>query len=95
MRLALERRPAGPAELLNASTVFSFWPEVLSNAKAFAHLNASGCLINKDLAPNGFAVSSDQRRCRALEARAEQLRISHEAHELSKTESALRGEQIC
>jgi hypothetical protein len=29
-----------------------------------------------------------------LQARAEQLRINHEAHELSKMEAALRGEQL-
>ena len=56
----------GVRTTLNATTVFSFWPEVLSNAKAFANLNASGCLINRDLAPNAFAISADQRRCRDL-----------------------------
>ena len=57
---------SGVTSSLNATTVFSFWPEVLKSAKAFAHLNASGCLINKDLAPTGYAIAADKRACREL-----------------------------
>ena len=56
----------GVRATLNATTVFSFWPEVLRDAKAFARLNSSGCLTNRDLDPHGYAIAADRRACREL-----------------------------
>ena len=44
--------------------------------------------------PNPNPKPNPSRSPNPDQARAEQLRISHEAHELSKTESSLRGEQL-
>ena len=55
---------AGIRSKLNATTVFSFWPEVLNDARAFAVLNSSGCLINGQL--GGHAISADRVFCRDL-----------------------------
>ena len=41
----------GVRSRLNASTVFSFWPEVLADAAEFATLRAAGCLINSNTYP--------------------------------------------
>ena len=49
---------------LNASTVFSFWPEVLADAAEFATLRAAGCLINADL--GGKAIDPTPEACREL-----------------------------
>ena len=34
---------------INATTVFSFWPEVLPDSTQYAALKDQGCLINSDL----------------------------------------------
>ncbi len=49
---------------LNASTVFSFWPEVLADAGEYADLDAAGCLINSDL--GGRAIDATIAKCREL-----------------------------
>ena len=41
---------------LNATTVFSFWPEAKAKSAEFDSLNASGCLINSDL--GGLAIDA-------------------------------------
>jgi alpha-D-xyloside xylohydrolase len=50
--------------LKGATTVFSFWPEVLKGAEAEAALDAAGCLINGDL--GGLAIDSTPAACRKL-----------------------------
>jgi alpha-D-xyloside xylohydrolase len=50
--------------LLNASTVFSFWPEVQPAAQEHAVLNRTGCLINTAL--GGNVVDATPPRCRRL-----------------------------
>ena len=50
--------------LHNATTVFSFWPEVLKGAKEEAVLDAEGCLINSDL--SGRAIDPTPPACRDL-----------------------------
>jgi len=52
------------ATLGNASTVFSFWPEVLKGAGEEDTLDAAGCLINSDL--GGRAIDTTPASCRAL-----------------------------
>ena len=54
----------GVRSRLNASTVFSFWPEVLADAAEFATLRAAGCLINADL--GGKAIDPTPKACREL-----------------------------
>lgn len=49
---------------LNASTVFSFWPEALSGSKEYDLLHAKGCLINPDL--GGLAIDATKQTCREL-----------------------------
>ena len=55
---------AGVRASLNASTVFSFWPEVLADAGEYADLDAAGCLINSDL--GGRAIDATIAKCREL-----------------------------
>ena len=52
------------SSVLSASTVFSFWPEVLKGAAAEATLDRAGCLINSDL--SGRAVDPTPAACREL-----------------------------
>jgi alpha-D-xyloside xylohydrolase len=47
---------------INASTVFSFWPEVLTQSSEFKTLADRSCLINADL--GGLAVDATRRDCR-------------------------------
>ena len=54
----------GVRRVANASTMFSFWPEVLSSAEEYAPLKARGCLINSDL--SGLAVDATVPECRAF-----------------------------
>ena len=49
---------------INATTVFSFWPEVKTAANEYAPLKAAGCLINSDL--GGFAFDSTIEKCRDM-----------------------------
>ena len=49
---------------LNATTVFSFWPEVLKEAGEYGALDAAGCLINDDL--SGRAVDPTPAHCRQM-----------------------------
>ena len=51
-------------QLGNASTVFSFWPEVLPGAAEEATLERAGCLINPDL--GGRAIDTTPAACRGL-----------------------------
>lgn len=55
---------SGVQALLNASTVFSFWPEVKTGAQAHRVLDAAGCLINSAL--GGRVVDATAPRCRRL-----------------------------
>lgn len=50
--------------LRGASTVFSFWPEVLQGAAEESTLDAAGCLINSDL--GGRAIDTTPASCREL-----------------------------
>jgi len=54
----------GVREAVNATTMFSFWPEVLASSPEYAVLDAHGCLINSDL--GGRAVDATVPQCRAL-----------------------------
>ena len=47
---------------INATTVFSFWPEVLRDADEFDVLQKEGCLINSDL--GGLAIDPTTPKCR-------------------------------
>jgi alpha-D-xyloside xylohydrolase len=49
-------------KMINASTMFSFWPEVLNTSAEFKPLSERGCLINNDL--SGFAFDATQEKCR-------------------------------
>ena len=48
--------------IINATTVFSFWPEVKPQSKEFKTLGDRGCLINADL--KGLAFDATQKACR-------------------------------
>ena len=50
--------------ILNASTVFSFWPEVLNGSKEHTLLDGAGCLINGQL--GGHAIDATMSKCRDL-----------------------------
>lgn len=54
----------GVHKALNASTVFSFWPEAKSDSAEFGILKAAGCLINSDL--GGRAIDATPKHCREL-----------------------------
>ena len=54
----------GVTKAINATTVFSFWPEVKTAANEYAPLKAAGCLINSDL--GGFAFDSTIEKCRDM-----------------------------
>ena len=47
---------------INATLVFSFWPEVKTQAAEYKPLKAAGCLINSDL--GGLAIDSTKASCR-------------------------------
>ena len=49
---------------LNATTVFSFWPEAMKTSAEYALLHTSRCLINPDL--GGLAIDTTVPSCRAL-----------------------------
>ena len=55
---------SGVRELLNASTVFSFWPEVKVGAAEEPMLREAGCLANADL--GGRALDPTRASCRSL-----------------------------
>ena len=55
---------ASVRETLNATTVFSFWPEVLPTSVNYAPFKAAGCLINADL--GGLAIDSTIPSCRDM-----------------------------
>jgi alpha-glucosidase (family GH31 glycosyl hydrolase) len=48
--------------LVNATTVFSFWPEVLNGSAELGPLQSRGCLINRDL--GGLAIDATVPECR-------------------------------
>jgi len=52
----------GVRTAINATTVFSFWPEVLKNSNEFGLLQKEGCLINSDL--GGLAIDPTTPKCR-------------------------------
>ena len=52
----------GVRKAINATTVFSFWPEVLPSSPEFPVLRDKGCLINADL--SGLAVDATIPECR-------------------------------
>ena len=52
----------GVRTAINATTVFSFWPEVLKNSNEFPVLQKEGCLINSDL--GGLAIDPTTPKCR-------------------------------
>lgn len=54
----------GITAAINATTVFSFWPEVKAAANEYKPLKAAGCLINTDL--GGFAFDSTIEKCRDM-----------------------------
>ena len=49
-------------QLINASVVFSFWPEVKNTSTQYQPLADLGCLINTDL--DGLAFDATQAKCR-------------------------------
>ena len=49
---------------INASTVFSMWPEALPNSAEFATLLSAGCLMNPDL--GGLGIDATLAHCREL-----------------------------
>eukprot|EP00041_Stephanoeca_diplocostata_P012221 m.203848 g.203848 ORF g.203848 m.203848 type:complete len:702 (+) comp18865_c0_seq2:159-2264(+) len=55
---------AGIRDKINASTVFSFWPEVLADSAERTTLTKAGCLSNADL--GGLVVDSTKASCRDL-----------------------------
>lgn len=55
----------GVRAVLNATTMFSFWPEVVPDAREHSTLDAAGCLINgTDL--GGRAVDATLEHCREM-----------------------------
>ncbi|KAL1526761.1 hypothetical protein AB1Y20_015457 [Prymnesium parvum] len=54
----------GVRRLINATTVFSFWPEALSGSAEYSRLLREGCLINSDL--GGRAIDPTPKACRDL-----------------------------
>lgn len=61
---SLKNLSAGVRDKINASTVFSFWPEVKVQAQEYKPLKEAGCLINSDL--GGLAVDSTIGKCREM-----------------------------
>merc|ERR1719272_2277140 len=55
---------SGIAQALNATTVFSFWPEVKQQAAEFKPLQQAGCLINSAL--GGLAIDATVAKCRDM-----------------------------
>ena len=54
----------GVRAAINATTMFSFWPEVLSSSPEYPILKDRGCLINPDL--GGLAFDATKKSCRDL-----------------------------
>jgi alpha-D-xyloside xylohydrolase len=54
----------GVRSKINATTVFSFWPEVKTAATEYEPLKDAGCLINSDL--GGLAIDATLRNCREM-----------------------------
>jgi alpha-D-xyloside xylohydrolase len=52
--------------LINASVVFSVWPEVRANSSQFAMFSAAGCLSNSDLFADARALDTTIPKCRDL-----------------------------
>ena len=55
---------AGIRQKINATTVFSFWPEAWAKSAEYPVLKAAGCLINRDL--GGLAIDTTVPGCRSL-----------------------------
>ena len=61
---SLKTLSAAVRERLNATTVFSFWPEAKNGSTNFELLRNLSCIINPDL--GGFAVDTTVAACREL-----------------------------
>ena len=55
---------AGVRARLNATTMFSFWPEAFKQSAEYSLLKSKGCLINPDL--GGNAIDPTTKACRDL-----------------------------
>jgi len=60
----LKALTTGVRQKLNATTVFSFWPEAKVGSKEHDTLDKAGCLINSML--GGFAIDATKKACREL-----------------------------
>lgn len=61
---SLKALSSGVHAALNASTVFSIWPEAKADSAEYAVLKAAGCLANADL--GGLAMDPTSAPCREL-----------------------------
>lgn len=61
---SVEALSTGVRTILNATTMFSFWPEVLRQSSNFGLFGEAGCLINSDL--HGHALDTTITACRDL-----------------------------
>jgi alpha-glucosidase (family GH31 glycosyl hydrolase) len=52
----------GVRKAINATTMFSFWPEVMASSPEYPVLKSRGCLINGDL--GGLAFDATIPECR-------------------------------
>ena len=55
---------SGVRDKLNATTVFSFWPEAIAGSAEYSVLEKTGCLMNADL--GGQAIDTTVAACRSL-----------------------------
>ena len=55
---------SGIRAAINATTVFSFWPEVKTASNEYGPLKAAGCLINSAL--GGLAIDATIEKCRTM-----------------------------
>jgi alpha-D-xyloside xylohydrolase len=61
---SLKELSDGVRTSINATTIFSVWPEAEESSKEYALLNTSGCLINKD--QHGRTIDPTTKACRDL-----------------------------
>ena len=61
---SLSALSASVRKKLNATTMFSFWPEAKNGSDNFAALVQAGCIINTDL--SGYALDTTVRACREM-----------------------------
>jgi alpha-D-xyloside xylohydrolase len=60
----LNELQTGIRAAINATTVISFWPEVMKESNEFDTLQKEGCLINPDLTPGALAIDPTTAKCR-------------------------------